>query len=46
MKQADAVLYEAKRTGRNRYRIARPVLEVIEGKPPGRREKPGRGGKS
>jgi len=46
MKQADAVLYEAKRTGRNRYRIARPALEVIEGKPPGRREKPGRGGKS
>ena len=46
MKQADAVLYEAKRTGRNRYRIARPALEVIEGKPPGRGEKPGRGGKS
>ena len=46
MKQADAVLYEAKRTGRNKYRIARPALEVIEGKPPGRREKPGRGGKS
>jgi diguanylate cyclase (GGDEF)-like protein len=46
MKQADAVLYEAKRAGRNGYRVARPALEVVEGKPPGRREKPGHGGKS
>jgi diguanylate cyclase (GGDEF)-like protein/PAS domain S-box-containing protein len=46
MKQADAVLYEAKRAGRNKYHVARPALEVVEGKSPGRREKPGQGGKS
>ena len=46
MKQADAVLYEAKRAGRNRYRVARPALEVVEGNSPGRRDNPGHGGTS
>jgi diguanylate cyclase (GGDEF)-like protein/PAS domain S-box-containing protein len=45
MKQADAALYQAKGAGRNKYHIARPVLEVVEGRSPGRGAKPGQGGK-
>ncbi|HEY6721271.1 MAG TPA: diguanylate cyclase, partial [Burkholderiales bacterium] len=46
MKRADAALYEAKRGGRNKYHVARPVLEVVEGRAPGGGAKPGQGGKS
>jgi len=46
MKQADVALYEAKRAGRNKYHVARPALEVVEGGSPGRGAKPGQSGKS
>ena len=46
MKQADTALYEAKGAGRNRYHVARPALEVVEGRSHGRGAKPGHSGKS
>jgi diguanylate cyclase (GGDEF)-like protein/PAS domain S-box-containing protein len=43
MKQADAALYQAKGAGRNKYQIARPSLEMVDGRSPGRGT--GQGGK-
>jgi diguanylate cyclase (GGDEF)-like protein/PAS domain S-box-containing protein len=45
MKQADAALYEAKRTGRNKYHVSRPALAAVESRTPGRGTKPRLSGK-
>jgi diguanylate cyclase (GGDEF)-like protein len=45
MKQADAALYEAKRTGRNKYHVSRPALAAVESRTPGRGANPRLSGK-